>query len=305
MATAEKSWVPDGRGDPRQRLVRAMPVTERVFDLGGISTAVLEGGAGAPIVLLHGPAACAAHWMRVIHGLVGTHRVIAPDLPGHGASVVIDGALPASRVLEWLGSVIERTCAAPPTLVGHLVGGAIAARFAIERGDLLGRLVLVDTFGLDELRLPPEFAAALSQYLARPSEATHERLWRHCAFDLDGLRRQMGALWEPFAAYDVDRMRTPGVASAVSALMEQFGDPAIPATSLARIALPTTLICGRHDRATLPAAEAASRRLGWPLHVIDGAADDPPVEQPEELVGTLLRAFSSIPETAAAARTGR
>lgn len=304
MTTGEKRWVAGGRGDPRRQLVRAMPVTERVIDLGGISTAVLEGGAGAPIVLLHGPAACAAHWIRVIPGLVDTHRVIAPDLPGHGASVVTDGALPATRVLEWLGRVIERTCAAPPTLVGHLVGGAIAARFAIEHGDRLGSLVLVDTFGLDELRLPPEFAAALRQYLTRPSEATHERLWRHCAFDVDGLRRQMGALWEPFAAYNVDRMRAKGVASAVSALMEVFGEPAIPAARLARIAVPTTLVCGRHDRATLPGAEAASSRFGWPLHVVEGAADDPPIEQPEEFARA-LRVASSVPATAPAARTGR
>ena len=46
---------------------------------------------------------------------------------------------------------------------------------------------------------------------------------------------------------------------------------------LARIAVPTMLVWGRHDRANrLRVAEAASDHHGWPLHVIDDAADDPP-----------------------------
>ena len=61
-----------------------MPVTERRLQLAGVSTAVLEGGDGPPVVLLHGPGEYAAHWMRVIPDLVTTHRVVAPDLPGHG-----------------------------------------------------------------------------------------------------------------------------------------------------------------------------------------------------------------------------
>ena len=65
--------------------------------LAGVSTAVLEGGDGPPLVLLHGPGANAAHWMRVIPDLVATHRVIAPDLPGHGSSTVADGPLDAGR----------------------------------------------------------------------------------------------------------------------------------------------------------------------------------------------------------------
>ena len=67
-----------------------MPVTERRLQLAGISTAVLEGGDGPPVMLLHGPSGYAAHWMRVIPELVATHRVIAPDLPGHGASEVVE-----------------------------------------------------------------------------------------------------------------------------------------------------------------------------------------------------------------------
>jgi pimeloyl-ACP methyl ester carboxylesterase len=49
-----------------------------------------------------------------------------------------------------------------------------------------------------------------------------------------------------------------------------------------------TLIWGRHDRATpLSVAEQASTRFRWNLRVIDNAADDPALEQPEAFITTL------------------
>ncbi|MGH6901285.1 MAG: alpha/beta fold hydrolase [Geminicoccaceae bacterium] len=285
---------PSAGDDARERLLAGLPVTERRLQLAGVSTAVLEGGDGPPVVLLHGPSGYAAHWMRVIPGLVATHRVIAPDLPGHGASEVVDGVLGSGPVLEWLGELVERTCTSPPALVGQLLGGAIAARFAIDRGDRLSRLVLVDTFGLSEFQPTPEFGLALRQFLAQPTARTHRDLWRHCAFDLDGLRQRMGERWEPFEAYNLERARAPNVQAALATLMERLGMPAIPPADLARIAVPTTLIWGRHDRATpLSVAEGASARYGWPLHVIENCNDDPPVEQPEALLRALRAALGS------------
>ena len=70
----------------RHWLLAGLPVTERRLALAGISTAVLAGGDGPPVVLLHGPMGNATHWMELIPGLVTTHRVIVPDLPGHGDS---------------------------------------------------------------------------------------------------------------------------------------------------------------------------------------------------------------------------
>jgi pimeloyl-ACP methyl ester carboxylesterase len=279
--------------DARERLLAGLPVTERRLQLAGVSTAVLEGGDGPPVVLLHGPSGYAAHWMGVIPGLVASHRVVAPDLPGHGASEATGGPLNAARVLAWLGELIERTCISPPALIGQLLGGAIAARFAIDHGDRLSRLVLVDTFSLRAFQPAPEFGLALTHFLAQPTQTTHRNLWRQCAFDLDGLRRRMGEHWAPFEDYNLDRARTPSVQTAVAALMEQLGVPAIPPGDLARIAVPTTLIWGRHDRATpLSAAEAASARFGWPLHVIENCNDDPPVEQPAALVRVLRAALA-------------
>lgn len=289
----------EGRGKPlsgqsaRQQLVAALPVMEHRLDLAGIPTAVLEGGEGPAVVLLHGPMGNATHWMGVIPGLVKRHRVIIPDLPGHGGSEVADsGLLESGRLMAWLDGLIERSCNAPPAVVGQLLGGAIAARYAVDHGDRLRTLALVDTLGLRPFQPTPAFGMALSNFLAQPGEHTHTGLWQHCAFDLDALRRRMGERWRPFEAYNLDRARTPSVQAAVARLMEGFGVSAIPASDLARIRVPTCLIWGRHDRATpLSVAEEASARLSWPLHVIDNCNDDPPVEQPAALVSALYAAL--------------
>jgi pimeloyl-ACP methyl ester carboxylesterase len=295
-AQVQRTAQEDRGQDARQRLLADLPVTERRFLLAGVSTAVLEGGDGPPVVLLHGPMANATHWSGIIPRLVTTHRVIVPDLPGHGTSEVIEeGPIDSGRVMKWLDELIEQSCKTPPAVVGQLLGGAIAARYASEHGHRLRRLVLVDTFGFRPFDPAPEFGLALSNFLAQPAERTHAELWRHCAFDLDALRQRMGERWLPFEAYNLDRARTPSVQAAVAMLMEHFAVPAIPAGDLARIAVPTALIWGRHDLATpLAVAEDASARFGWPLHVIENCNDDPPVEQPEALCRTLRVALDGI-----------
>jgi pimeloyl-ACP methyl ester carboxylesterase/ubiquinone/menaquinone biosynthesis C-methylase UbiE len=278
--------------DPRERLLAGMPVTEKRLALAGVSTAVLEGGKGTPLVLLHGPGEFAAKWLRVIPALVGAYRVIAPDLPGHGASTIEEGAPDAARVLAWLDALIARTCAEPPVLVGQIVGGAIAARYAARPGARVRALVLADALGLAPFQPAPEFGQALMGFLAQPTGENHDRFWQRCASDLDALRRSMGERWAELRAYNLDRARAPHVQAAVQGLMQHFGLPAIPEEDLGRIAVPTALIWGRHDLATpLAVAESASRRYGWPLHVIDGAADDPALEQPQAFLQALRAAL--------------
>ena len=276
----------------REELLSTIPLTERTLDLAGVQTAVLEGGDGPPVVLLHGPGEYAAKWVRVLPELAKSHRVVAPDMPGHGNSVVPGGQIEADRVLDWLGTLIENTCPTPPTLVGQILGGAIAARFAGRDVDRLSRLVLVDAFGLAPFRPAPEFGRALTDFLTGPNEETHDGLWQYCAFDLDRLRERMGKSWDLIKAYNLDRAHTAALHVTQQSLMEQFGMPAIPPAELERIAVPTALIWGRHDLATpLSVAEAASKRYGWPLRVIEDAADDPPIEQPKAFLTALDAVF--------------
>jgi pimeloyl-ACP methyl ester carboxylesterase len=279
--------------DARQRLLAGAPVTERRLDLAGVSTAVLEGGDGPPVVLLHGQGGWSGMWLPVIPDLVRTHHVVAPDLPGLGASEVADGRLDAARVLAWLGELIQRTCPGSPALVGASLGASVAARFAIAHSDRLSRLVLVSAGSLARFRPAPGVALAMIRFIARPSQRTHQGFLRQVAVDPARVRALMGERWEASRAYNLDRARTPSVRAANRRLLRELGIPQIPPADLERIDVPTTLIWGRHDRVMrLRIAEAASVRYGWPLHVIEDAGHFS-VEQPEAFLRALHAALGT------------
>lgn len=285
---------PHLNGDVRKQLLAELLVTERHMVLGGVSTTVLEGGEGTPMVLLHGPGEYAAKWFRVIPDVVESYRVIAPDLPGHGTSRPLDGEFGVGHILAWLDDLIEQRCEEPPVLVGHVLGGAIAARFAAARGERLRSLVLVDALGLSDFQPTPEFGAALNEFVREPSEATHEELWQRCAYDLEALRHGLGDLWDAVKTYNIDRAGDVELHATQQRLMELFGLSAIPAADLEGIAVPTSLIWGRHDLATaVGVAEDASVRYGWPLHIVENAADDPPFEQPQAFLDALSDALDA------------
>ncbi len=277
---------PQGRSVVHERpeLLDGLPVADRRLELAGISTAVLDGGDGPPIVLLHGQGEFAATWRRVIPGLARTNRVLAPDLPGHGASGP-GSPLDRDHALRWLGELIDATCDEPPILMGHLLGGAIAARFAARFGaadsDRVRHLVLVDSLGLAWFRPAATFAVAMVAFMARPNPRTQDHLFRRCMLDLDGVREDMDGRMQVLEDYALDRARGPHLSAALRRMMPGLGVPPIPHEELAAIEAPTTLVWGRHDlQLRLAVAERASERYGWPLRVIDGARDDPAVEQP-------------------------
>jgi len=273
----------------RDRLLTGLPVNDKRLGLAGISTAVLEGGAGSPVVLLHGPGEFSAVWGRAIPELATSHRVIVPDLPGHGASGLPDGRLDVERVLNWLRELIDRTCDRPPTVAGHLLGGAIALRFAANHPDRVRSLVLVDTFGLSWNLPKLRFALPLAAYIVRPTEQSRDRFLDKCFVDFDGLREQFGDQWDAFGTQALEWAKSKTSKATLRSLMSGFGLRPIPAADLAQITAPTSLIWGRHDLQTpLRVAEAASARYGWPLHVIDGARDDPFFEQPVAALRALL-----------------
>jgi pimeloyl-ACP methyl ester carboxylesterase len=269
------------------------PVTERRLELAGVSTAVLEGGDGAPVVLLHGQGGWAGVWLPAIAGLAGSHRVVAPDLPGLGASRTTQGPPGAETALAWLGELIDRTCATPPVLVGVSLGGSIAARFAAAHLDRLAGLVLVSMGGLvGKVRLRPRMLLALVRHATRPSERTAMAMLRQVSVDVDRARARMGARWPPFRAYSLELSRTPSIQQANRRLLRELGLPRVPPEDLARIAVPTTLIWGRQDRVMpLATAQEASARYGWPLHVVEDAGHFLGMDQPEAFLAALRGAL--------------
>jgi len=280
--------------EARNAATAGLPVEDRRLELAGVRTAVLEGGAGHSVVLLHGPVANATHWGRVIPALTERHHVVAPDLPGQGASAATPGGT-REEVLEWLDALVDQTCDAPPAMVGVTLGGAIAASYAAAHPGRLESLVLVDALGLGPFAPAPRFGAALNAFLADPRGETYDGLWRVCAFDVDRMSAAMGETWDTLRGYGIHLIDDSQTMAGLGALMQAFALRQLHDDVLARIDVPTTLVWGRQDLATtLVVAQAASEKYGWPLSVVEDCADEPPMERPEELLAVLEQAIDRM-----------
>ena len=118
----------------------------RTTEVDGLRIAWGEAGAGPPIVLVHGLGASGWWWERNLPALSARHRVLVVDLAGFGASrrQPFRLATAGTRLGRWL----EAVGAGPAAVVGHSLGGYVAADLAAERPDLVERLVLVDAAAL-------------------------------------------------------------------------------------------------------------------------------------------------------------
>lgn len=135
----------------RQRAAAGAERVER--RVGEHAWASLEAGPadGRVVVLVHGFTGAKENWLPVMGALADRgFRVIAPDLPGWGASTRIDGAdygyrAQARRLEAYLAEVGGGR---PLGLVGHSMGGGIAALAAATSQDAVERLVLMSAAGV-------------------------------------------------------------------------------------------------------------------------------------------------------------
>lgn len=271
----------------RDRVLGDLPVDERRVDVDGIATSVLEGGQGPPLLLVHGGTqAGALLWWRVLPELCTRYRVLAPDLPGLGASEPTD-TLDADGFARWLARLIDTTCDDPPTLIAHSTPAGLATQFAARRGRLVRRLVLVDATGLGPFRPSPAFVWAALRFNTRPSRRSLVRFNRWPYLDPNRTRTQAPDVYEAIDDYLIARASIPHVKRTMRQLIKA-GTTQIPETELQRVDVPTALVWGRHDRmAPVDHARTRSARLGWPMAIIDGAGHLPHVEQPDAFVKAL------------------
>ncbi|MEX2969070.1 alpha/beta fold hydrolase [Streptomyces sp. C184] len=160
----------------------------------GVELAVRDhGGDGPPLLLLHGAGRTLLDWERVAPLLAVRHRVWAMDLRGHGRSG--DGAAPWSCevAVEDVRAVLAACGAPEAVVVGHSLGGMVAAR-CLERDERDGgapAAVNLDGhwFGRPEQYpgLDPEY---VRERLAEVRELTREAGGR--TFDAEALDGVLG-----------------------------------------------------------------------------------------------------------------
>jgi pimeloyl-ACP methyl ester carboxylesterase len=104
---------------------------------------VIEAGAGKPLVILHGLLGSSRNWGGIAAKLGENHRVLAVDMPNHGAS-------PWTEVMDYpsmareVGRFITEHVGGPAAVVGHSMGGKAAMTLALTQPELVERLVVVD-----------------------------------------------------------------------------------------------------------------------------------------------------------------
>ena len=124
------------------RMVAVDDVVLRVWD---------SGGAGQPMVLVHGQLFSSTVFCRRAFGQTLRklgYRLVLLDLPGHGESPAIEGELTLGRLRELLAGFLDTEKLERPVLVGHGLGGWLAALVALDRPEALRVLVLIEPDGI-------------------------------------------------------------------------------------------------------------------------------------------------------------
>jgi pimeloyl-ACP methyl ester carboxylesterase len=126
----------------------ALPEGMRVVHVDSLRVAYRESGAGPPVVVLHGWGASGAAVTSILRCLEGEHRVIAPDLPGFGASDLPPDAWGSAEYAGCVRTFLWELGVERADFIGHSHGGRVAIRLATSDPGLVERLVLVDSAGI-------------------------------------------------------------------------------------------------------------------------------------------------------------
>lgn len=242
---------------------------------------VLQGGAGPDVVFLHGSTGLDADNPFLLK-LTEKFRVTAPLLPGFGTSDecptirdMLDVTLHTLDVLEKLG--LNK-----PILVGHSMGGMIAAEMAAVAPNEVDRLVLIAAAGLwiEEHPAPDIFALLPREF---PPLLFHDAAFGQKVMTAD-VNINDPAFLIPFL---VNNSRQMGMAG-------KFLFP-IPERGLKerihRIKARTVLVWGDSDR-IYPAPYAHAFRDAIPgseLAIVPEAGHMVPIEKPDAVIAAIAR----------------
>ena len=154
---------------------RKTTMTDNMRGVAGLNIFYRDMGEGSPVHVMHSAGGTSGQWRKLVKRMSDRHRIIAMDMVSHGKS---DRAPPdVNNIYELevdiLSSFVDMT-GHPVHLVGHSLGGAVAARFALRYSERVRSLVL--------------FEPTLFQLLANGG---HEAGWQDLQRLIDGTHAKL------------------------------------------------------------------------------------------------------------------
>jgi pimeloyl-ACP methyl ester carboxylesterase len=111
--------------------------------LGAVRTWYDEHGEGEPLVLLHGGLVDARFFEPNLPALAEHFHVYTPERRGHGHTPDVEGPITYQLMTEDTIAFLETVVRQPADLVGHSDGAVVAMLVAIQRPELVKRLVMI------------------------------------------------------------------------------------------------------------------------------------------------------------------
>ncbi len=254
------------------------------------------GGSGPVLLLVHGMAGSSAMWRGVLPGLAQNFTVLAPDLPGHGASAKPRGDYSLGAFASSVRDLMVALGHERATLVGQSLGGGVVMQFAYQFPERTERLVLVSSGGLgQEVNLLLRALTLPGSDLVLPIACTN---WVHDAgLAIAGWLRNVGfrpspnlvQVWESYGSL-ADPETRAAFLHTLRSVVDQSGQR-VSATNRLYLAsrVPTLIVWGDSDH-IIPVQqgyEAHEAIPGSRLEIFEGAGHFPHCEEPERFVKVL------------------
>jgi len=221
-------------------------------------------GTGSPLILIHGLAGSGRWWARNVDALSEQFRVYVIDLIGFGGSRIrsYGNRFILNEAADILLAFMDRLGIDRASLMGHSMGGHIAAALAASTPARVERLVLVDAAALPIRRGAASHLLALSVSLPRfPVRFLPVLL-------VDSWRAGLRTIWRAGRELLVSDIQV----------------------DVAQIRVPTLVVWGARDRIvpTDLGRRLATSVPGATLLVVDGAGHNPMWERPDEFNRAVL-----------------
>jgi pimeloyl-ACP methyl ester carboxylesterase len=226
------------------------------------------------MLLLHGFSAESGAWGSVASALgrEGAH-VVVPDLPGHGGTEI--DALDFESVSELIAAFAKAKELLQAELIGHSMGGAIAARLAAEGKLDAPRLTLIAPAGMGD--------AISADFIHGVAKAASGGALAHL---LRYLARDPPAVSRPQLEKMAKALRS-GRLIRIAEDLASNGKQGIDIVSdLAALTIPVRLIWGLEDR-IIPWMQAAAAPSRVPVHLVSGAGHMPHWDRPKDILALL------------------